>query len=59
LIRLVEAPRPHLGVELIRRFQQTVSTTADSEMVKPLRSVQDLISKAETSAEERKRRAAE
>jgi hypothetical protein len=59
LFRLVEAPSPHLEAELIRRFQQTVSTTANSKMDKPPRSVEDLISRAETYAEERKRRVAE
>jgi hypothetical protein len=51
LFRLVEAPRPHLGVELIRRFQKTVSTKANSKMGRQLRSVEDLISRTETYAE--------
>jgi hypothetical protein len=59
LLRLIEAPSPHLGAELIRRFQQTVLTTADAKMDKSLRSVQDLISRAETITEERESRAAE
>jgi len=59
LFRLVEAPSPHLGAELLQRFQQTVSTTANSKIDNQLRSVKDLISRAETYAEERKRRAAE
>jgi hypothetical protein len=59
LFRLVEAPSPHLGAELMQRFQQTVSTRANSKNDKQLRSVENLLSKAETYAEERKRRAAE
>jgi len=59
LFRLIEAPSPHLGTELMQRFQQTVSTTANSKMDKQLRSVKDLISRAETYTEERKRRVAE
>ena len=59
LFRLVEAPSPHLGAELKQRFQQTGSAKADSNSNKQLRKVMDLISKAETYAEERKRRAAE
>ena len=59
LFRLVEAPSPHLGTELMQRFQQTVSAKANSNIDKQLRSVKDLISRAETYAEERKRRAAE
>ena len=59
LFRLVKAPSPHLGTELMHRFQQTVSTTANSKMGNQLRRVKDLISKAEIYAEERKRRAAE
>jgi hypothetical protein len=59
LIRLVEAPSPHLRTELIQRFQQIVSTKDNSKMDKQLRSVEDLLSKVETLAAERKRRAAE
>jgi len=59
LIRLVEMPSPHLGVELEHRFKQAVSTNANSKMDKRLRSVEELISRAETYAEERKHRAAE
>ena len=59
LFRLVEAPSPHLGTELMQRFQQTVSTKANSKMGKQLRSVMGLLSMAETYAEERKRRTAE
>jgi hypothetical protein len=59
LIRLVEMPSPHLGVELEHRFKQAVSTNANSKMDKQLRSVEELISRAETYAEERRRRAAE
>jgi len=59
LFRLVEAPSLHLGAELLRRFQQTDSAKASSNINKQLRSVLDLISRAETYAEERKRRVAE
>jgi hypothetical protein len=59
LFRLIKAPNPHLGTELMHRFQQTVSTKANSKMGKQLRSVEELLSRAETFATERKRRAAE
>ncbi|CAB1060527.1 hypothetical protein D1BOALGB6SA_5293 [Olavius sp. associated proteobacterium Delta 1] len=59
LFQVVEAPRPHLRTELMQRFQQTVSTKDNSKMNKQLRSVEDLLSKAEKYAVERKRRAAE
>jgi hypothetical protein len=59
LFRLVKAPNPHLGTELRHRFQQTVSTTTSSKIGNQLRHVKDLISRAETYAEKRKRRAAE
>jgi hypothetical protein len=59
LFRLLDTPSPHLGAELMHRFQQTVSTAANSKIGNQLRRVKDLISRAETYAEERKRRAAE
>lgn len=59
LIRLVAAPSPHLGIELMQRFQQKMSTKNKFNRGKQLRRVEDLLSKAETFAAERKRRAAE
>jgi hypothetical protein len=59
LFQVVEGPRPHLRTELIRRFQQTFSTKEKSVMDQQLRSVDDLLSRAETFAAERKRRTAE
>jgi uncharacterized Zn finger protein len=59
LFRLVKEPNHNLGTELMHRFQQTVSTTANSKSGNQLRRVKDLISRAETYADERKRRAAE
>ncbi len=59
LFQVVEAPRPHLRTELMQRFQQAVSTKDNSRMDKQLRSVEELLSRAETFATERKRRAAE
>ena len=59
LFRLVEAPSPHLRAELLQQFQQAGSAKANSNIDKQLRSVLDLISRAETYTEERKRRAAE
>lgn len=59
LIQVVEAPHPHLRTELLQRFQQTISTRDGSKTDKQLRSVEDLLSKAETFSAERKRRAAE
>jgi hypothetical protein len=59
LFRVIEAPSPHLKTELIQRFQQTVSTKDKSVMDQQLRCVDDLLSRAETFAAERKRRTAE
>jgi hypothetical protein len=59
LFRLVEAPHPYIGAELMQRFQQTVSTAVNSSMNRHLRSVKELISRAEKITEERKRRTAE
>jgi hypothetical protein len=59
LIRLVEMPSPHLGVELEHRFKQAASTNANSKIDRQLRSVEELNSRAETYAEERRCRAAE
>jgi len=59
LLRLVEAPSPHLGAELKRRFQQAVAPAAKSKTNAPRRTVQELLARAETIAEERERRAAE
>jgi hypothetical protein len=59
LFQVVEAPRPHLRTELMQRFQQTVSAKDNSKMDKQLRSVEELLSRAEKFATERKRRAAE
>ena len=59
LFRLVEAPSPHLRAELLQQFQQAGSAKANSNIDKQQRSVLDLISRAETYAEERKRLAAE
>ena len=59
LIQVVEAPSPHLGIELMQRFKKKISKKAGSKLSTQLRSVMDLISRSETSAEERKRRAAE
>jgi len=59
LFRLVKAPSPHLGTELMHRFQQIGSAAANSKIDNQLRRVKDLISRAETYAKERKRQAAE
>jgi len=59
LFQVIEAPSPHFRTELIHRFQQTASTKDKSKSDKKLRSVEDLLSRAETLAAERKRRAAE
>ena len=56
LFRLVGAPSPHLRAELLQQFQEKGSAKANSNIDKQLRSVLDLISRAETYAEERKRR---
>ncbi len=59
LFQVVEAPRPHLRAELLQRFQQAISTKENSKMDNQLRSVEELISRAEKYTEERGRRAAE
>jgi hypothetical protein len=57
LFQVVEAPHPHLRTELTQRFQQTVSTRDKSTTDKQLRSVEDLLSKTESFAAERRHRA--
>ncbi len=59
LLRLIEAPNPHLGAELKQRFLRTSSTATNSTLKKPLRSVQELLARAEIITEERERQAAE
>ena len=59
LFRLIEAHSPHLGAELRQRFLQDNSAAANSQKDKPLRSARELLLRAETIAEERKRRAVE
>jgi hypothetical protein len=59
LFRLVKDHDPHLGVELMQRFQQTISFEDNAATGKRLRTVGDLITKAETYAAERKRRITE
>ena len=59
LFQVVEGPNPHLKTELMRRFQQTVSTDDQSKTKRKLRTAEELLSRAETLTAERKRRAAE
>ena len=59
LFQVVDAPHPHIRTELLRRFQQAVSTKNNFNGDKQPRSVEDLLSKAEAFSAERKRRAAE
>jgi len=58
LLRLIEAPSPHLGTELMQRFQQTLSGKDASSSARELRTVEHLLTAAETYAEDRKRKIA-
>jgi len=59
LFRMVKDHDPHLGIELMQRFQQTLSTEDNYAMGEKLRTVKDLMTKAEAYTTERKRRIAE
>ena len=59
LFRLIGENNPHLGTELELRFRQTISNKDNAEATEPPRTVESLLNKAETYAEERKRKMAE
>jgi len=59
LSSLIEDRDPHLGTELRRKFQQSVSIDKDDATGNKPRSVEDLVTKAEAHTAERKRRIAE
>ncbi len=59
LFRLIGENNPHLGTELELQFRQTISDKDKAEATEPPRTVESLLKKAETSAEERKRKIAE
>ncbi|MBW2663083.1 MAG: hypothetical protein JRD93_14085 [Deltaproteobacteria bacterium] len=59
LFRMVKGHDPHLGIELMQRFQQTASVEDSYTTGEKLRTVEDLMTKAEAYAAERKRRIAE
>jgi hypothetical protein len=59
LFRIVKDHDPHLGTELMQRFQQTLSTEDSYAAGNKLRTVEDLMTKAEAYTTERKRRIAE
>jgi len=59
LFRMVKDHDPHLGIELMQRFQQTLSTEDNYAMGEKLRTVEDLMTKAEAYTTEKKRRIAE
>ena len=59
LFRLIGENNPHLGTELELRFRQTISDKDNAEATEPPRTVESLLTKAETYAEERKRKMAE
>jgi hypothetical protein len=59
LFRMVKDHGPHLGTELMQRFQQTLSTEDNYAMGENLRTVEDLMTKAEAYTTERKRQIAE
>lgn len=56
LFRIVNDFDPHLGTELMQRFQQAVLLKIDDGMKKEPRTVKDLATEAEACAAERKRR---
>ena len=59
LVRLIKDHDPHLGAELVQRYQQSLSIKENGAMGMKPRTVADLISKGEAYASERKRRIAE
>ena len=59
LFRMVKDHNPHLGTELMQRFQQTLSTEDNYAAGNKLRTVEDLMTKAEAYTTERKRQIAE
>jgi len=59
LFRLIGENNPHLGTELELRFRQTITHKDNAEATEPPRTVESLLTKAETYAEERKRKMAE
>lgn len=59
LLRLIEAPSPHLGTELMQRFQKALSGKNASSSAGELRTVEHLLTAVETYAEDRKRKIAE
>ncbi len=59
LLRLIKGHDPHLGAELVQKYQQTISIKDNVAMGKKPRTVADLISMGEAYASERKRRIAE
>jgi len=59
LFQVTEGSNPHLRTDLMRRFHQTTLTKDKSKTDKQLRSVEDLLSKAESFAAERQRLAKE
>ena len=59
LFRMVKNHDPHFGIELMQRFQQTLSTEDNYAIGEKLRTVEDLMTKTEAYTTERKRRIAE
>ena len=59
LLSLIKGHDPHLGAELVQRYQQTISIKDNGEADMTLRTVEDMISKGEAYATARKRRIAE
>jgi uncharacterized protein (DUF2249 family) len=59
LLRLIKDHDPHLGAELVQRYRQSFSMEDNAGTDMTLRTVDDLISKGQTYAAERKRRIAE
>jgi hypothetical protein len=59
LLRLIEAPSPHLGTQLMQRFKQTLSGKGTSSSARERRTVEHLLESAESYAEDRKRKIAE
>lgn len=59
LFRLIGENSPHLGTELRLRFQQSVSDKGISPATEKLRTVENLLTSAETYAEDRRRKIAE
>ncbi|MFO7739621.1 MAG: hypothetical protein R6V46_14170 [Desulfatiglandaceae bacterium] len=59
LLQLIQGQNPHLGAELVQRYQSSITVKQNGEAELTSRTVTDLISRGEMHAAERKRRIVE